>query len=88
MRIKCNELVIIFQPITDDDVDRIAMCLRVLAEKLPMMHGIFTDSCRESLAAMLHTKAEEEKEYQKVCVVKQYTCRKLQTLGLWIVHMC
>ncbi len=59
-------LLFTFQLITDDDVDRIAMCLRVLAEKLPMMHGIFTDSCRESLAAMLHAKAEEEKEYQKV----------------------
>ena len=65
------------QPITDDDVDRIAVCLRVLGEKLPMMGDIFTDSCRQSLASMLHAKAKEEKEYQKVyCVVALFICSK------------
>ena len=61
-----RHLDVLFQPITDDDVDRIAVCLRVLGEKLPMMGDIFTESCRQSLATMLHAKAEEEKEYQKV----------------------
>ena len=70
------------QPITDDDVDRIAVCLRVLGEKLPMMGDIFTESCRQSLASMLHAKAEEEKEYQKVfCVIELSVYRK-ETLHL------
>jgi len=53
------------KPITDDDVDRISLCLRVLAERAPMMHTIFTENCRASLSSMLAAKAEEEKESQK-----------------------
>ncbi|CAC5404660.1 COPB1 [Mytilus coruscus] len=54
------------KPMTDDDVDRIATCLRVLAEKSPLMNEIFNDSCRESLSLMLASKVEEEKELQRV----------------------
>ncbi|XP_071134136.1 coatomer subunit beta-like isoform X1 [Mytilus edulis] len=54
------------KPMTDDDVDRIATCLRVLAERSSLMKEIFNDGCRESLSLMLASKVEEEKELQKV----------------------
>ncbi len=54
------------QPITDDDVDRIALCLRVLSENAPLMSDIFNTKCRQALSVMLATKADEEKEVQKV----------------------
>ena len=53
------------KPITDDDVDRIALCLRVLSERSPMMYEIFNKQCRQSLSIMLLAKAEEEKEFLK-----------------------
>ncbi|KAL5011126.1 hypothetical protein ScPMuIL_013431 [Solemya velum] len=53
------------KPITDDDVDRIATCLRVLSEHAPMMDQIFNVDCRQSLSLMLAAKMEEEKEQQK-----------------------
>jgi len=55
------------QPITDDDVDRIATCIRVLADQSPLMFHIFNDKCRQSLSVMLSVKANEEKEFLKVC---------------------
>ncbi|OWF52961.1 coatomer subunit beta-like [Mizuhopecten yessoensis] len=54
------------KPITDDDFDRIATCLRVLAERSPIMEEIFNRDCRESLSLMLAAKIDEEKEMQKV----------------------
>jgi len=54
------------QPITDDDVDRIATCIRVLADQSPLMFHVFNDMCRQSLSMMLSVKADEEKEFQKV----------------------
>ena len=51
---------------TDDDLDRIATCLRVLAERIPLMNEIFNSSCRESLSMMLAAKADEDKEQQRV----------------------
>jgi len=53
------------KPITDDDVDRIALCLRVLSERSPMMNEIFNTHCRHSLSIMLAAKAEEEKQFLK-----------------------
>lgn len=53
------------KPMTDDDLDRIATCLRVLAERSPLMNEIFNSSCRESLSMMLAAKAEEDKEQQR-----------------------
>ena len=54
------------QPITDDDTDRIATCLRVLAEKTGLMYEIFNKSCRGSLSVMLAAMLADEKEFQKV----------------------
>jgi len=59
------------KPITDDDVDRIALCLRVLSERAPMMQDIFTDKCRESLSAMLAAKVNEERESAKAILEKK-----------------
>ena len=53
------------KPMTDDDLDRIATCLRVLAERIPLMNEIFNSSCRESLSMMLAAKADEDKEQQR-----------------------
>ena len=54
------------QAITDDDVDRIAMCIRVLAEQSPKMFDIFTKLCRQSLSVMLTAKAQEDNDFNKV----------------------
>jgi hypothetical protein len=53
--------------ITDDDLDRIATCIRSLWEATPLMYAIYDQACRQSLSTMLVTKAAEEKEYAKVC---------------------
>ena len=47
-------------------MDRIALCLRVLSERTPLMFDIFNKMCRQSLDAMLMAKVAEEKEFQKV----------------------
>ena len=54
------------KPITDDDVDRIATCIRVLAEQTPLMFKIFNQMCRQSLGTMLDAKRTEEAEFAKV----------------------
>ncbi|CAJ0961232.1 unnamed protein product [Ranitomeya imitator] len=54
------------KPITDDDVDRISLCLKVLSECSPLMNDIFNKECRLSLSHMLSAKLEEEKLSQKV----------------------
>merc|ERR1711976_423944 len=51
--------------ITDDDLDRIATCIRSLWEQSPLMFDIYTNACRQSLSDMLTIKAAEEKEYAK-----------------------
>ncbi|XP_031562290.1 coatomer subunit beta-like [Actinia tenebrosa] len=51
--------------INDDDVDRISMCIRAVAERTPLMQKIFTSDCRESLSAMLDANKRMEDD-QKV----------------------
>ncbi|KAL3881649.1 hypothetical protein ACJMK2_028061 [Sinanodonta woodiana] len=58
------------KPITDDDLDRIATCLRVLSEQTPLMNEIFNRSCRQSLSLMLAAKQAEEKEMQRAAEKK------------------
>ncbi|CAN0208518.1 coatomer subunit beta isoform X2 [Lethenteron reissneri] len=53
------------KPITEDDVDRIALCLRVLSELSPLLSDIFNKECRRSLSNMLSAKLEEEKRSLK-----------------------
>lgn len=57
------------KPITDDDVDRISLCLKVLSECSPLMNDIFNKECRKSLSHMLTVRLEEEKLSQKVMTV-------------------
>ena len=53
--------------ITDDDVDRISMCVRVVAERAPLMKNIFVKECRNALSAMLEaSKKVEEEQKAKV----------------------
>ncbi|XP_041353863.1 coatomer subunit beta-like isoform X2 [Gigantopelta aegis] len=58
------------KPLTDDDLDRIAVCLRVLAEKTDLMHEIFNTDCRGSLSLMLAAKIDEEKAQQEAAQKK------------------
>lgn len=58
------------KPITDDDVDRISLCLKVLSECSPLMNDIFNKECRKSLSHMLTVRLEEEKLSQKVRELK------------------
>ncbi|XP_071943606.1 coatomer subunit beta-like [Antedon mediterranea] len=51
--------------ITDDDVDRISMCLKVLAERHPLMSTVFQKECRASLDAMLLAKQREDSGSKK-----------------------
>jgi coatomer subunit beta len=60
------------KPITDDDVDRIALCLRVLSERNTLMFEIFSEYCRQSLSNMLLSKNEEEKDFQKVRILSTF----------------
>ena len=60
---KSNCFFVVVQVITDDDVDRISLCVRVVAERVPLMKNIFTVECRHSLSSMLdaNKRGEEEK---------------------------
>ena len=44
-------------------MDRISLCVRVVAERVPLMKNIFTVECRNSLSSMLdaNKRGEEEK---------------------------
>ena len=62
------------QIITDDDVDRISLCVRVVAERVPLMKNIFTVECRNSLSSMLDAnKRGEEEKMNKVHLILCYT---------------
>lgn len=50
---------------TGDDIERVCICLRVLAERNPMMSAVFGERSREALASMLSAK-ETVKEEEKV----------------------
>ena len=56
----------IFQSITDDDVDRITLCLRVLANRTALMKDIFTVECRLALSNMLESNKQDNEESSKV----------------------
>lgn len=51
---------------TDDDLDRISLCLKVLTDSSPVLHRIFEENCRHSLSVLLSGKMKEEKEYEVV----------------------
>ncbi|XP_037026869.1 coatomer subunit beta [Bradysia coprophila] len=53
------------KPITNDDADRIFVCLRTLSERSPEITEIFEKSCRDALAKMLEAHYEEDQQTQK-----------------------
>lgn len=57
--------------ITDDDVDRISLCVRVVAERSPFMGKIFTVDCRGSLSAMLEASKKEDDQLKKKADVEK-----------------
>lgn len=52
---------------TNDDHERLLVCLRVLSLRMPTIVDIFTLNCRQALSTMLTAKAEEEATTLKVC---------------------
>lgn len=63
------------KPITNDDADRIHICLRTLNERSPEITEIFKVLCREALAKMLEAHHEEEQQTLKE---KQTKVAKIQ----------
>lgn len=53
------------KPITNDDADRIFVCLRTLSEQSPEIVDIFKVLCRDALAKMLEAHQNEEQQMQK-----------------------
>lgn len=46
------------KPITNDDADRIFVCLKTLSERTPEITEVFRNSCREAFAKMLEAHSE------------------------------
>lgn len=53
------------KPITNDDADRIFICLRTLSQRSPEIVEIFKVLCRDALANMLDAHHTEEQQNQK-----------------------
>merc|ERR1712178_121930 len=53
------------QPISHDDSDRLATCIRILADSTPVMNEIFGGECRKALQALLALKATHESSGKK-----------------------
>lgn len=51
--------------ITNDDLDRIFLCLKTLSEGQPEIVQVFKKSCRDALASMLRAQADEEQQDKK-----------------------
>lgn len=50
---------------TDDDYDRMMLCLQVVSERTPSLASVFTEQCRGSLSHMLAAKTEEEESLRR-----------------------
>uniref|UniRef100_A0A2P2I4G7 Coatomer subunit beta n=1 Tax=Hirondellea gigas TaxID=1518452 RepID=A0A2P2I4G7_9CRUS len=53
------------KPMTEDDYDRMMLCLQVVSERSSLLSVVFTSKCREALSHMLSVKAEEVEEANK-----------------------
>jgi len=51
--------------ITNDDLDRIFLCLKTLSERTPELVKIFKSTCRDALANMLQAQSDEEQNEKK-----------------------
>uniref|UniRef100_A0A1I8P0J1 Coatomer subunit beta n=1 Tax=Stomoxys calcitrans TaxID=35570 RepID=A0A1I8P0J1_STOCA len=63
------------KPITNDDTDRIFICLRTLSERTEEAVEVFKRYCREALGKMLDAQSEED---QRVLKEKQKAAAKVQ----------
>ncbi|XP_017042069.1 coatomer subunit beta [Drosophila ficusphila] len=63
------------KPITNDDTDRIFVCLRTLSERTPEAVAVFTLYCREALGKMLDAQHDED---QRMLKEKQKATAKVQ----------
>ena len=59
------------QPITEDDAERLGMCLRVLAERNELLTHVFGEASREALSRLLLTRDAETKK--KVSILSGYS---------------
>lgn len=53
------------KPITNDDQDRIFVCLKTLSDRSPEVVEVFVSSCRNALAKMLEANYAEEQQVIK-----------------------
>lgn len=53
------------KPITNDDKDRLLLCLRVLSDRTPTVIAVFKQECRQALKEMLLAKELEDLSTQK-----------------------
>lgn len=53
------------KPITSDDIDRILLCIRVLAEDNDRLNRAFVEDCGKALSYMLNEQAEFEATHSK-----------------------
>jgi coatomer subunit beta len=51
--------------VTNDDLDRMFLCLKTLSERTPEMIKVFKSSCRDALASMLTAQTDEEMQEKK-----------------------
>ncbi|EDX18284.1 GD15643 [Drosophila simulans] len=63
------------KPMTNDDTDRIFVCLRTLSERTPEAISVFTLYCREALGKMLDAQHDED---QRMLKEKQKATAKVQ----------
>lgn len=64
-----NSTGLAVKDMTNDDADRLYLCLQVLSDRSPAIMNIFIENCRRALSVMLAAKAEEEASTQKVCTL-------------------
>ncbi|MPC15383.1 Coatomer subunit beta [Portunus trituberculatus] len=50
---------------TEDDYDRMMLCLQVVSERTPGLASVFTEQCRSALSHMLLAKTEEEEAQRR-----------------------
>ena len=66
---------LLLQPITEDDVERLSVCLRVLAERSELMSSVFSQGSRQVFADMLSLREQQDKSNKKVAIA-MWSCYK------------
>ena len=63
------------QAITEDDVERLYVCLRVLSEQSPLLAQVFGEQSRSVFSKMLQVREQEAKLDKKVIYLMRH-CEK------------